>query len=77
MPSKARFVSSYTFKTLLLPKLAYRKCIKLYDIIKRATKRCRPSWLTNSALVYEPKCGGRGGLAGSHPVKKTVNMEPK
>jgi hypothetical protein len=19
------------------------------------------SWLTNSALVYEPKCGGRGG----------------
>ncbi len=24
------------------------------------TKRCRLSWLTNSALVYEPKCGGRG-----------------
>ncbi len=23
-------------------------------------KRCRLSWLTNSALVYEPKCGGRG-----------------
>jgi hypothetical protein len=22
------------------------------------TKRCRQSWLTNSALVYEPKCGG-------------------
>jgi hypothetical protein len=22
------------------------------------TKRCRLSWLTNSALVYEPKCGG-------------------
>ncbi len=22
------------------------------------TKRCRLSWLTNSALVYEPNCGG-------------------
>ncbi len=22
---------------------------------------CGLSWLTNSALVYEPKCGGRGG----------------
>jgi hypothetical protein len=27
------------------------------------TKRCRLSWLTNSALV-EPKCGGRGGSCG-------------
>jgi hypothetical protein len=25
------------------------------------TRRCRLSWLTNSALIYEPKCGGRGG----------------
>ncbi len=24
-------------------------------------KRCRLSWLTNSALVYEPKCRGGGG----------------
>ncbi len=24
------------------------------------TKRCRLSWLTNSALVYEHKCGGEG-----------------
>jgi hypothetical protein len=28
------------------------------------TKRCRLSWLTISALVYEPKCGGRKGVAG-------------
>ncbi len=28
------------------------------------TKRCRPSWLTNSALAYEPKCGGEGGSCG-------------
>jgi hypothetical protein len=24
-------------------------------------RRCRLSWLTNSAIVYEPKCGGMGG----------------
>ncbi len=28
------------------------------------TKRCRLSWLTNSALVYEPKCEGSGGVGG-------------
>jgi hypothetical protein len=32
------------------------------------TKRCRLSWLTNSALVYEPKCGGRGVVAGSQAM---------
>jgi hypothetical protein len=28
------------------------------------TKRCRLSWLTNSVLVYDPKCGGGGGGEG-------------
>ncbi len=28
------------------------------------TKRFRLSWLTNSDLVYEPKCRGAGGLRG-------------
>jgi hypothetical protein len=29
-------------------------------------KRCRPSWQTNSALVYEPKCvRGGGGSCGA------------
>jgi hypothetical protein len=28
------------------------------------TKRCRLSWLTNSSLVFDPKCGGRGELRG-------------
>jgi pentatricopeptide repeat protein len=28
------------------------------------TKRCRLSWLTISALVYDPKCGRRGRVAG-------------
>ncbi len=32
------------------------------------TKRCRLSWLTISALLYEPQCGGRGGVAGSQPM---------
>ncbi len=25
------------------------------------TKRCHLSWFTDSALVYEPKCMGKGG----------------
>jgi hypothetical protein len=32
-----------------------------YTLPRGVTKRCRLSWLTNSALVYEPKCGGGGG----------------
>jgi hypothetical protein len=36
------------------------------------TKRCRLSWLTNSALVYRPKCGGRGGAVESQPMSKAV-----
>ncbi len=28
------------------------------------TQRCHLSWLTNSALVYESKCGGTGDLRG-------------
>jgi len=32
--------------------------------LQGVTKRCRLSWLTNSALVYEPKCGGGGELRG-------------
>ncbi len=28
------------------------------------TKRCRLSWLTNNAVVYEPKAGGGGELRG-------------
>ncbi len=35
-------------------------------------KRGRLSWLTNSALVYESKCGGRGEVAGSQPMKTAV-----
>ncbi len=39
------------------------------DAGQGVTKRCRLSWLTNSALVYEPKCGGKGG---SQPMRTAV-----
>ncbi len=35
------------------------------------------SWLTNSALAYEPKCGGRGGVAESQPMSTDVHRSPK
>jgi hypothetical protein len=45
------------------------------------TKRCRLSWLTNSALVYESKCGEDGGIAESQPMSIQLctsrDMEPK
>ncbi len=41
------------------------------------TKRCRLSWLTNSALIYGPKRGGGGDFAGSQPMSTSVHMEPK
>ncbi len=33
-----------------------------YTVQQGVTKKCRLSWLTNSALVYEPKCGGGGAF---------------
>ncbi len=48
----------------------------LYDT-PGITKRLRLSWLTNSALVYEPECGRRGEVAGSQPMSTAVHMEPK
>ncbi len=32
--------------------------------ITGVTERCRLSWLSNSALVYEPKYGGEGRVGG-------------
>jgi hypothetical protein len=52
----------------------------LGDVFHRkqgVTKRCRLSWLTNSALVYEPKCGRGEGVAESQPISTAVHMEPK
>jgi hypothetical protein len=36
-------------------------------------------WLTNSApriYIYEPKCGGKGGVAGSQPMSTAVHRIP-
>jgi hypothetical protein len=38
-----------------------------------ATKRCRLSWLTNSALVYSPNAGGGGEFAESQPMSTAVH----
>jgi hypothetical protein len=43
---------------------------------QEVTKRCRLSWLTNSALVYEPKCGDRGGVTGSQSMSTAVHRSP-
>ncbi len=50
-----------------------------WSCIQGVTKRCRLSWLTNSALIYEPKCGGSGGgVVGSQPMSTAVeHMEAK
>jgi hypothetical protein len=51
---------------------------RLESIGQGVTESCRLSWLTNSALVYEPKCGWGGGrVAGSQPMSRAVHMEPK
>ncbi len=42
----------------------------------RVTKRYRLSWLTNVALVYEPKCWRREGVAGSQPTSTAVHRSP-
>jgi hypothetical protein len=46
--------------------------------VQGVTKRCRLSWLTNSALVYDPNVGGGGELrpAGSQPLRTTVHRSP-
>jgi hypothetical protein len=41
------------------------------------TKRCRLSWLTNSALVYEPKCWGGGEGCGVSANKHSSAQDSK
>ncbi len=40
------------------------------------TKKCRLSWLTNGALVCEPKCAG-GGSCGDPANEYSCTQEPK
>ncbi len=44
--------------------LTYDYALNL-QVHQEVTQRCRLSMLTNSALVYEPKMRGKGGIAGS------------
>jgi hypothetical protein len=44
-----------------------------YLYTQGVTKRCRLSWLTNRALVYDPnEEGGEGGCGGSQPMSAAV-----
>ncbi len=56
-----------TEKFLTLPSWAVSTGVTceagIYRAWQEVTKRCRLSWLTNSALVYEPKCGGSRGIS--------------
>ncbi len=49
---------------------------KLVRCAQRVRKRCRLSWLTNTALIYKPKCEGRGEVAGSQPMSTAVHRSP-
>jgi hypothetical protein len=46
--------------------------LQVMGTVQGVTKRCRPSWLTNSAQM---RGGGRG--AGSQLMSTAVHMEPK
>ncbi len=50
------------FLVLLSPLIAFSCCQVAVSHTMLTAKRCRLSWLTNSALVYEPKYGGAGGF---------------
>ncbi len=42
----------------------------------KVIKRCRLFWLTNSALIHEPKCGGGGGLRGRSQWIQLYKLSP-
>jgi hypothetical protein len=54
---------------------AVTKSLRGTTVLAGVTKICRLSWLTNSSLVYEPKCEEEGG--GGLPMSTAVHMEPK
>jgi hypothetical protein len=43
---------------------AYHRLISPIQGVTKRWRKCRLSWLTNSDLVYEPKCGGGGWRRG-------------
>jgi hypothetical protein len=80
MCARAQFffhVVLFRFRSALLPitHRYIRICLPFSCLCRagtryiRGTKRCRLSWLTYSALVYEPKWGGGDGEKGSYGVE--------
>ncbi len=61
-PIPPRFLAPIDF--LKIPALVFLIRIGIKGLCQGVTKRCRLSWLTNSALVYELKYGGRGEWLG-------------
>jgi hypothetical protein len=53
----------------------------IFGRVQGVSKRCRLSWLTNSALAKKPRMrgdmGGGGGGCGSQPMSTAVHMEHK
>jgi hypothetical protein len=62
---------TYTIKdNFVLPRQAYRVTNFFpYTALQEVKKRCHLYWLTNSALVYEPKGRGCGVSANEHTVQ--------
>jgi hypothetical protein len=60
----------------LMSQSGYRSCTQIPSMLTKhqgVTKRCRLSWLTNSALVqYMSPNEGGGGFAGSQPLSTAV-----
>ncbi len=46
------------------------------DFLQGVTKRCRLSWLVNSVLLNEPKCGGVGSC-GVSAKEYSCTQEPE
>jgi hypothetical protein len=62
---------------LALVYLYFKRKVKHHRVLNpEGYKEGSLSWLTNSALVNEPKCRGRGGVAGSQPMSTDVSRSP-
>jgi hypothetical protein len=77
-----KFLQRRGSTTLYPDRICVISPIQLFQIpavhtVQEVTKRCRLSWLTNGAHVYEPKCWVRGGVVGSQVMSTAVHMEPK
>jgi hypothetical protein len=57
------FLSYYGIQEIIQVQFSNRAFKIFLPFFHKVTKKCRLSWLTNSAL-YEPKCRGGGGGCG-------------